>query len=300
MKKIIISFVTLCVFVFICSCAKQENRADAYGSFEATDITLSSEISGKVVSIPVRKGNRIKKGDLICIIDTTLLNLQKSELETQMAAIKTKLLSISAQISVIDQQYENVTVNYNRVIKMLKQNAATKKQYDDLSGQLRVLEKKREAHTIQKLSVTSEIEVLKQKRHFLNEQMKRCYMYAPVNGTILEKYLEPYEITAAGKPVCRIADLAYMTLTVYVSAGQVNRLMINDSCVVHIDKDRKSSISYPGSIAWISQQAEFTPKIILTKEVRVNLVYAVQIRVRNDGRIKIGMPGETIFSTEVL
>ena len=125
-------------------------------------------------------------------------------------------------------------------------------------------------------------------------------MYAPINGTILEKYLEPYEVTAAGKPVCKIADLANMTLTVYVSAQQVNGLKINDSCIVHIDKDRKSSISYPGSISWISEQAEFTPKIILTKEVRVNLVYAVQIRVSNDGRIKIGMPGETVFSEEVL
>jgi HlyD family secretion protein len=290
----------LCLFVTICSCTKQEQKSDAYGSFEASDITLSSEVSGKVIAIPVKKGIRVKRGDLICIIDTTLLDMQKLEIETQMAAIKTKLLGISAQISVIDQQNENVTVNFKRVARMLKQNAATKKQYDDLAGQLRVLEKKREAQKIQKLSVTSEIDVLKQKRNFLEEQIKRCYMYAPINGTILEKYLESHEITAAGKPVCKIADLTNMTLTVYVSAQQVNRLKINDSCMVHIDKDRKSSISYPGSISWISEQAEFTPKIILTKEVRINLVYAVQIRVPNDGRIKIGMPGETIFTTGVM
>ncbi len=286
---------TALVLTCLYSCSDKENGADAYGSFEATDITISSEVNGKIIALPVETGSRLHKGDLICSIDTTLLVLQKAELETRIAAIKTRLAGIKAQIAVIDQQKSNMVINFNRVKNMLKENAATQKQYDELDGQLKVLEKQRDAQLTQKLSVTSEIEVLKEKMDFINEQIRRCFIYSPIDGTVLEKYVELFELTGAGKPLVKIADLSEMNLIVYASSQQVGKIKINDSCTVLIDSDNQSSISFPGIISWISEQAEFTPKIILTKQVRVNLVYAVKIRVANDGRIKIGMPGEAIF-----
>jgi HlyD family secretion protein len=178
---------------------------------------------------------------------------------------------------------------------MLKDEAATKKQYDDLTGQVAVLQKQIAANNTQKASVAAELSVYEAKEATLNEQIFRSIVKSPLKGTIIEKYSEAGEITAAGKPLVKIADLSLMKLKVYVSGAQLGSIRIGQECKIRIDDERKGYKSFTGTISYVSGKAEFTPKIIQTKEERVTLVYAVNIDVKNDGTMKSGMPGEVIF-----
>jgi len=178
---------------------------------------------------------------------------------------------------------------------MLKDDAATKKQYDDLAGQVSVLQKQIAANNTQKASTAAELSVYDSKKATLNEQISRSTVRSPLSGTMIEKYAEAGEITAAGKPLAKIADLSLMKLKVYVSGAQLASIKTGQACTVRIDDGEKGYTAYPGIISYISGKAEFTPKIIQTKEERVTLVYAVIIEVKNDGSMKSGMPGEAIF-----
>jgi HlyD family secretion protein len=178
---------------------------------------------------------------------------------------------------------------------MLKDDAATKKQYDDLTGQVAVLEKQIAANNTQKSSIAAELSVYESKKATLNEQATRSSVKSPLKGTIIEKYSEAGELTAAGKPLVKIADLSLIRLKVYVSGAQLGSIKIGKDCTVRVDDGKKGYASFTGTISYISGKAEFTPKIIQTKEERVTLVYAVTIDVRNDGTMKSGMPGEAIF-----
>jgi HlyD family secretion protein len=178
---------------------------------------------------------------------------------------------------------------------MLKDDAATKKQYDDLTGQIAVLEKQIAANNTQKATIAAELSVYESRKATLKEQINRSSVKSPLNGTILEKYSEAGEITAAGKPLVKISDLSVMKLKVYVSGAQLGSLKIGNECTVRVDDGKKGYKSFTGTISYISGKAEFTPKIIQTKEERITLVYAVTIDVKNDGTMKSGMPGEAIF-----
>jgi HlyD family secretion protein len=178
---------------------------------------------------------------------------------------------------------------------MMKDDAATKKQYDDLTGQVAVIEKQIAANNTQKSSVAAELSVYESKKATLIEQLSRSIVKSPLKGTVIEKYAEAGEITTAGRPLVKIADLSVMKLKVYVSGAQLGDLKVGSECTVRVDEGEKGYKSFPGRISYISGKAEFTPKIIQTKEERVTLVYAVTIEVNNDGTMKSGMPGEAIF-----
>lgn len=288
----------LIIIVVILSggCKNNTSEADAYGNFEATEVIVSAETNGRILQFNVDEGSRIEKGSTIALIDTTLLHLQRAELEAGMQSIRTRVSSINAQNDILNQQIENLKVNISRIEKMLKDDAATAKQYDDLTGQEAVLRKQIAANNTQKASVAAELDVANSKEASLNEQIIRCNVKSPLNSTVLEKYSEAGEITAAGRPLVKIADLSVIRLKVYVSGAQLGTVKIGHRCTVRIDKGEKGFSSYEGTISYISDKAEFTPKIIQTKDERVTLVYAVKIDVLNDGTLKSGMPGETIFS----
>jgi HlyD family secretion protein len=190
-----------------------------------------------------------------------------------------------------------LNVNITRIGKMMKDDAATQKQYDDLTGQVAVLRKQKAANNTQKASVAAELSVLESKEATLNEQIIRSCVKSPLKGTVIEKYSETGEMTAAGRPLVKIADLSVMKLKVYVSGAQLGGIRTGQQCRVRIDSGEKGYTTFNGTISYISDKAEFTPKIIQTKEERVTLVYAVNIDVINDGSLKSGMPGEVIFST---
>ncbi|HQG62061.1 MAG TPA: HlyD family efflux transporter periplasmic adaptor subunit [Bacteroidales bacterium] len=281
--------------VMLAGCNKNDNQADAYGNFEATEVVVSSETSGRILQFNVSEGVDIDEGNIIALIDTTLFHLQKAEIDAGMRSIRTRINSINAQNDILDQQIANLNVNIARIGNMLKDEAATQKQYDDLAGQLAVLQKQIAANNTQKASIAAELSVYESKKATVNEQLLRSTVRSPLKGTVLEKYSEAGEITAAGKPLVKIADLSVIRLKAYVSGAQLASIKMGQECSVRIDDGRKEYQTFTGKISYIADKAEFTPKIIQTKEERVTLVYAVLIDVINDGSIKSGMPGEAIF-----
>ena len=277
------------------SCTNKTDQADAFGNFEATEVIVSAETSGRIVRFDNIEGMKIAKGDELALIDTTLLHLQKAEIDAGIKSVRTRIGSMDAQNDILDQQIKNLNINIIRFENMLKDDAATKKQYDDLTGQLLVLQKQIAANNTQKAQIAAELFVYESKKATLNEQVIRSCVRSPLNGTIIEKYMEAGEITGAGKPLAKIADLSVMKLKVYVSGAQLGMIKIGKQCTIRIDDGKKGYSSFTGTISSISDKAEFTPKIIQTKEERVTLVYSVTIDVKNEGAMKSGMPGEAIF-----
>ncbi|HQG76065.1 MAG: HlyD family efflux transporter periplasmic adaptor subunit [Bacteroidales bacterium] len=292
MKAIPLSIIAV---LLIAGCKSGPEEADAYGSFEALEITVSAETGGRILQFDPAEGADIEQGAGIALIDTTLLYLQKAELDAGMKSVRTRLVSINAQNDILAQQIENLKVNIDRTDNMLKEDAATRKQYDDLTGQVAVLQKQIDANNTQKASIAAELQVFESRKATLGEQIARSCVRSPVRGTLIEKYAEAGEITAAGKPLAKIADLSLMKLKVYVSGAQLPEIQTGKNCTVRIDHGKTGYRSFTGTVSYISGKAEFTPKIIQTKEERVTFVYAVIIEVKNDGSIKSGMPGEAIF-----
>jgi HlyD family secretion protein len=281
--------------VLLAGCKNKTDKADAFGNFEATEVIVSAETNGRILQFEPVEGTQVTEGTKIALIDTTLFHLQKAEIDAGMKSIRTHINSINAQNDILNQQILNLNVNIERTGKMLKDDAATQKQLDDLTGQVAVFQKQIAANYTQKESVAAELTVSESKKSTLNEQIRRSSVLSPLNGTIIEKYSEAGEMTAAGKPLVKIADLSVMKLKVYVSGAQLGTIKIGKQCTVRIDNGKKGYTSFPGIISNISDKAEFTPKIIQTKEERVILVYAVDIEVKNDGTLKSGMPGEAKF-----
>jgi len=282
--------------VMLAGCKNGADEADAFGNFEATEVIVSSETSGRILKFDAAEGTEIEKDGVIALIDTTLFHLQKAEIDAGMRSVRTRVNSINAQNDILNQQIENLRVNISRIGNMLKEDAATKKQYDDLTGQVAVFEKQIAANNTQKTSIAAELSVYESKKATLNEQVKRSSVRSPLKGTMIEKYSEAGELTGAGKPLAKIADLSVIKLKVYISGAQLANVKTGQNCTVRVDDGKKGYKSFTGSIAHIAEKAEFTPKIIQTKEERVTLVYAVTIDVKNDGTMKSGMPGEIIFS----
>ena len=281
--------------VTITGCNNKTEEADAYGNFEATEVIVSAETSGRILRFDVTEGSEISKDAELALIDTTIFHLQKAEIDAGMKSVRTRISSINAQNDILNQQIANLNINIARIENMLKNDAATQKQYDDLTGQVAVLEKQIAANNTQKSSIAAELDVYRSKKATINEQVVRSDVRSPLRGTILEKYSETGELTATGKPLAKISDLSVMKLKVYVSGAQLGEIKTGGPCTVRIDDGKKGYATFPGTISYISGKAEFTPKVIQTKEERVTLVYAVTIDVKNDGSMKSGMPGEAIF-----
>jgi HlyD family secretion protein len=281
--------------LLLSGCKNKTDKADAFGNFEATEVIVSSETTGRILQIDPVEGTRIDKGAKIALVDTTLLHLQKAEIDAAMRSIRTRIISINAQNEILNQQIANLNINIDRIGKMLKDDAATQKQLDDLTGQVAVLQKQIVSNNTQKESVAAELSVSASKKMTLNEQIKRSTVLCPLSGTIIEKYTEAGEITGAGKPLVKVADLSVMKLKVYVSGAQLGSIKTGQQCTVRVDSGKNGYSSFPGTVSYISDKAEFTPKIIQTKEERVTLVYAVNVDVKNEGTMKSGMPGEVKF-----
>ena len=295
--KSILYALTILLFA---GCNSNEKLSDAYGNFEADPVIVSAEASGKVLQFSVDEGKILHAGDVAGIIDTIPLALKIKQAQVQIEAVKSKCSSISAQIDVLREQLKNLNVDKARVENMLKDGAATQKQLDDITGNISVIEKQVGSTKTQYVSVNKEINVLRAQIDLLNEQLDKCRIISPVNGTVLETFVEEGEITPMGKALFKIADISELNLKVYVSGAMLPSVKLGQHVDVIIDKDSDSNQKLEGEVTWISSEAEFTPKIIQTKEERVKLVYAVKVKVKNDGRLKIGMPGEVRIAPPIL
>lgn len=287
MKKIAI----LLTAIILISCNKNNEKADAYGNFEATEITVSSESNGKIEFLNVEEGAQLKKGSLVGLIDTLQLHYNREQLKASIETVQSKSTSVLSQINVLNEQLKTAKIEQNRIQNMFAENAATKRQIDEIDGKVKVIEKQISSVQTQNASILNEIKSIKVQIEKLDDQIKKSKISNPVDGTVLTKYAEPSEITAFGKPLYKIANLNEMELRVYVTETQLAHIKIGQKVTVAIDADNDTK-KYEGNITWISAQAEFTPKVIQTKEERANLVYAVKVAVKNDGSLKIGMPAE--------
>jgi HlyD family secretion protein len=285
---------TLVVFCFS-SCSNKNGKSDAYGNFETTEVLVSSEMPGKLVEFFAEEGKNYLAGDKIGLVDTIQLSLKRDQIAAQRKASAAKIGNIQSQIDVQEETKKTLMVDKDRVEKLIKDNAAPTKQLDDINGKINVVESQIQSIRTQNNAVISEVASLDRQIDQMTDQIRRCKVINPIQGTILEKYIEPSEIVGSGKVLYKIANMDQMNLRVYVSGAQLSEVKIGQKVTVLIDKGEKEFESIEGLVTWISSQAEFTPKIIQTKEERVNLVYAMKIAVKNDGRLKIGMPGEVRF-----
>lgn len=285
----------LFVTAALLSCSSQKDASDAFGNFEADDQIVSSEIAGKLLSCNFEEGNTVTRGTVLASVDTVPLSLQLVQMESQKLTIQARKQGVKSQIAVIEQQKKNLDKDKIRISNMLKDGAATQKQMDDVNGGLEVFDKQISNTKSQDLILSGEMEVVETQIAQLRDKISRCRILSPIDGLVLEKYKKSGELIGQGQSLCRMADVSSLNLRVYVSGDQLPHLKIGQKVKVLIDDTKTSNKALEGTVSWISSEAEFTPKIIQTKVERVKLVYAVKVKVANDGTLKIGMPGEIKF-----
>lgn len=284
------------LLLLMVSCTNSNSKADAYGNFESEAVIVSAQNTGELLRFDIEEGTTLKKDEPVGVIDTTSLILQIKQLLAQKKVLAAENDQINAQIKVQTEQLKNLEREKNRLEKLYSNQAATQQQFQDMEGNVNVAVSQLQSIKSRFLSVEAEAKVLEAQLNVTQNQLLKCKIINPEKGTVLEKYVNKHDLVTTGKSLYKIANLETMKLKVYVSGDQLSALRLGDSVKVYIDKGRAALLEMPGVISWISSEVEFTPKIIQTREERVNMVYAVKILVKNDGSIKIGMPGEVRFN----
>ena len=291
MKKLIIPILFLSLLMAACN--NKGSNYDASGTFEAVETIISAEASGKILRLNINEGDDLKQGSRIGSIDSTQLYLQRQQLLQNKKSILSGSPDIKIQIEVLEKELNNALIDKKRTENLVKGEVASQKQLDDINSKIAVLQSKIAAQKSELGKRTSTLNdqgsTVDAQLAQINDQLKKCIITNEVNGTVLTKYAEVNEMTAIGRPLYKIADLSTLILRAYVTGDQLAVLKLNQKVTVLVDKSEAEYKEYEGVIEWISNKAEFTPKTIQTKDERANLVYAVKIRVKNDGLLKIGM-----------
>lgn len=278
---------------------QDKNEFDATGTFEATEIVVSSEANGKLFYLNAEEGMRFSQGTEVGLVDTVQLYLKKWQLEAQMKSVESQRPDIHRQIAATQEQIATAQRERNRVENLLKAQAANRKQLDDWDSQLAVLNRQLEAQLSSlgntTVSLTEQSTSVGIQIAQIEDQLRKCHITVPISGTILAKYAEPGELATVGKPLFKIADMGHLFLRAYVTSLQLASVKLGSEVTVFADFGDKQWKTYTGTVTWIADEAEFTPKTILTEDERANQVYAVKIAVPNDGSIKLGMYGEVKF-----
>ncbi len=278
------------------SCGSGDGDYDASGVFEATEVIVSAKGTGEIVRLDIQEGQNVAAGAQVGFIDTLQLHLRKMQLLANMTAVESRHYDVSRQIASIQQQIATQKTERTRYENLVRSNAANQKQLDDINAQIALLEKQLAAQTEtlenNNRNVSGESTGLQAQVAQIEDQIRQNVISSPIDGTVLSKYAEQGEWAVQGRALFKVADIARMNLRVYITAGQLTELKIGQQVEVYADRGESDRREYPGTVTWISDQAEFTPKTIQTRDERANLVYAVKVAVRNDGYIKKGMYGE--------
>ncbi|MGV3764404.1 HlyD family secretion protein [Parapedobacter sp.] len=286
--------------LLMASCTHEEQPYDASGTFEAVETIISAEANGIIRALDIEEGQSLKAGQTVGYIDSTQLYLKKRQLEAQIDAVLSKKPDIAVQVAALQEQLAQAIHEQKRIANMVEADAATPKQLDDANARVAVIRKQitaqRSTLGTTAASLSLETAPLAMQIAQVEDQLAKCRIVNPVDGAVLVKYAEANESTATGKPLYKVADLSSITLRAYVTGPQFAQLQLNQQVTVLVDGADGNYREYPGTISWISDKAEFTPKTIQTKDERENLVYATKIRVQNDGLLKIGMYGEVRFN----
>ena len=276
-----------------------EAEFDAQGTFEATEVVVSSEATGRILNFEVEEGMAVEANQMVGAIDSVQLYLQRKQLVAQQSALLGSRPDVKKQVAALREQIAKQNEELRRVENMLKDGAATKKQKDDIEAQIKILEGQLEAtlSTLDKntSTINNNSAALEAQIAALDDRISKCRIISPVGGTVLVKYAEAGELASVGKPLMKIADLDNIYLRAYFTSDQLAKVNLGDEVKVVADFGGEERYDYTGRVAWISSESEFTPKTIQTKDSRANLVYAVKIAVENDGRLKIGLAGEVVL-----
>ncbi|MDX2134341.1 MAG: HlyD family efflux transporter periplasmic adaptor subunit [Saprospiraceae bacterium] len=296
------------------SCGNHAPKADAYGNFEAEEYIVSAEANGQILQFDVDEGLVLRAGQVVGAVDSVQLILQREQLRASIRAVAAKSPAIREQLAVYEKQLDasrrqlaSLEREKQRVQSLLKQDAATPKQLDELNDQIDLIHKQMAVTTeqrsatdaslsTQKSGLLAEIMPLQKQIERLDDQIAKCRLVNPMDGTVLVQYAEAGEVTTYGKPLYKLADMDTLVFRAYLAGDQLSRIVVGQSVTVRIDGPDGGYVDFPGRVTWIASEAEFTPKVIQTKNERVHLVYAIKVLVGNDGRLKIGMPGEMIIS----
>ena len=283
----------------LAACNRGDGDFDATGTFEATEILVSSEANGKIMELNVEEGDRLDAGALVGYVDSTQLYLKKMQLSAGLRSVDIRKPDIRKQIAALEQQIATARTEQQRMENLVKAKAGNQKQVDDIVNNIKYLQKQLDAQysTLNKTTggADAEAEGILYQIMQLDDQLQKSRIVNPQAGTVLVKYAEPGEVTAAGKPLYKIADTDLLYLRAYITSDQLSTLKQGQTVRVFADYGENDRREYPGTITWISDKSEFTPKGIQTKDERANLVYAIKIAVKNDGYLKIGQDGETVF-----
>ena len=281
------------------SCGTRTTPYDASGTFEAVETIISAEASGTIREFAVTEGQLLHQGSPVGYIDSLQLFLRRKQLKAQVNAVLSRKPDARKQLAALYAQLTHAKNEQQRIARLLKADAATQKQYDDATSQVNVIERQLEGQqstlSTTTAGITEDVLPLQAQIEQLDDQLQKCRIVNPLEGTVLTKYVEPFEVATPGKPLYKIADLSTLTLRAYVTGTQLPAIRIGQAVRVFTDAPDGKSAESAGPVEWISDKAEFTPKTIQTKDERANLVYPVKIRVPNDGGLKIGMYGEVTF-----
>jgi len=278
------------------ACHTQEEKYDASGTFEAVETIVSAEASGNIKSLTLEEGQVLKAGQPVGYIDSVQLYLKKKQLQAQINTVLSGKPDIAAQTASLQEQLRQAEREQNRNANLVKADAATQKQLDDATSQVDVVKKQivalRSSLSINSANLEEQVTPLDVQIRQINDQLNKCRIINPIDGTVLTKYAEASEVTEVGKPIYKIAELNTIILRAYITGDQIPHVKVGQQVKVLVDDTKDTYKTYAGTIEWLSDKAEFTPKTIQTKDERANLVYAVKIRVKNDGYLKIGMYGD--------
>lgn len=290
--------IIVCV-ILIGACKGGDDKSDAYGNFEAIEIIVSAEGSGKLLEFNIEEGDKITQGKRIGVIDTIQLYLTKSQLQETIKVVLAKLPDVASQINVLKVRLAKAKYEQKRLTNLVKSGAAMPKQLDDINAEVSLIKKeiiaKNSLLTTQQRGLLAEVKSLEAQIKVIEDLISKSIIKNPVNGTVLTKFAYQGELTAAGRPLYKIADLETIICRAYVGEPQLSEIKIGQELTVLIDAPDGGYKKHEGKITWIADKAEFTPKVIQTKDERTNLVYAIKIAVKNDGSLKIGMPAEIKF-----
>ncbi|MEO6637573.1 MAG: HlyD family efflux transporter periplasmic adaptor subunit [Ginsengibacter sp.] len=311
MKKLII---LPAIIISIAACNTRKDNFDASGTFEANEIIVSAQQSGQLLSLKIHEGERLTASQQVGKIDVTNLQLQQAQTEAQVSSLQDKLNTsapqtelVRKQISVQQAQLDYLMKEQQRTENLLKADAATQKQSDDIN--VKVLEAKRQLAVLQQQIALNKSNVSTQNSSVLSQkaplektisqiknEINKGIIINPVKGTVLSQYAYEGEMTSTGKALYKIANLDTIILRAYITGAQLPTINLNKAVTVKTDDGKGNYKNYKGTINWVSDKAEFTPKTIQTKDERQNMVYAIKIQVPNDGYLKIGMYGEVVFN----
>ncbi|MBN1132602.1 MAG: HlyD family efflux transporter periplasmic adaptor subunit [Bacteroidales bacterium] len=292
MKKIIGMLTFLSISMIACDADK--SKSDAYGNFEAVDLLVAAESQGRLIEFRIEEGQELRTGYQAGLIDTIQLSLKIDQLQAAKKTVFSKINTLETQIEAVNIQKTNLLREYDRISSLMDDGAATGKQMDDLKGQIKLLDAQIKTLGSQIQSVSTEQTSLDIQIEQVRDQVRRSRIMNPIDGTVLQKYKEEGELVIPGQNLYKISDLDTLILRAYISGNQLSEVAVGEEVQVFIDT-LNGLRTFKGTVTWIASQSEFTPKIIQTRDERVSLVYAMKIKVPNDGSLKIGMPAEVKF-----